>query len=169
MGRAIGLIPSRHHDFRSERRVARLVKVSGRRLHHQKQSFRGRMRFLSADGCATTSPSMGLPNAHRAFVEREKIVAYLLNATHPDNGGKAPFFRSLGFDANDWSRFAAALRRLALTGVVSRRLDSTHGTKYVIDGRLEGSGASAHLVRTVWIVEHGQDAARLVTAFPHGN
>jgi hypothetical protein len=78
---------------------------------------------------------MGLPNAHRAFVEREKIVAYLLNATHPDNGGKAPFFRSLGFDANDWSRFAAALRRLALTGVVSRRLDSTHGTKYVIDGR----------------------------------
>jgi hypothetical protein len=127
------------------------------------------MRFLSADGCATTSPSMGLPNAHRAFVEREKIVAYLLNATHPDNGGKAPFFRSLGFDANDWSRFAAALRRLALTGVVSRRLDSTHGTKYVIDGRLEGSGASAHLVRTVWIVEHGQDAPRLVTAFPHGN
>jgi len=39
-----------------------------------------------------------LPNAERGVVEREKIVDYLLNPTHPDNGGKAEFFFSLGFD-----------------------------------------------------------------------
>src|SRR5262245_37672421 len=40
---------------------------------------------------------MRLPNAERAIVEREKIVDYLLNSAHPDNGGKAQFFFSLGF------------------------------------------------------------------------
>ena len=40
---------------------------------------------------------MILPNAEKAIVERDKIVDYLLNAAHPDNGGKATFFESLGF------------------------------------------------------------------------
>jgi len=35
---------------------------------------------------------MNLPNAGEAVVEREKIVGYLLNPAHPDNGGKAEFF-----------------------------------------------------------------------------
>jgi hypothetical protein len=33
-----------------------------------------------------------LRNAHLAIVERSKIVDYLLNSAHPDNGGKALFF-----------------------------------------------------------------------------
>ena len=33
---------------------------------------------------------MKLPNAHLAVVEERKVVDYLLNAAHPDNGGKAP-------------------------------------------------------------------------------
>jgi len=31
-----------------------------------------------------------------AIVDRHKIVDYLLNSRHPDNGGKAQFFESLG-------------------------------------------------------------------------
>jgi len=38
---------------------------------------------------------MKLPNANNANVEREKIVDYLLNPAHPDNGGKAEFFGTL--------------------------------------------------------------------------
>lgn len=41
---------------------------------------------------------MMLPNAHLAVVERLKMTGYLLNPAHPDNGGKAPFFRALGFE-----------------------------------------------------------------------
>ena len=55
---------------------------------------------------------MKLPNAHLAIVEQEKVVEYLLNPAHPDNGGKAAFFRILGFDREDWSVFATALRKL---------------------------------------------------------
>ena len=44
---------------------------------------------------------MKLPNAHLAVVERAKIVEYLLNPAHPDNGGKAPFFMALGFRPDD--------------------------------------------------------------------
>ncbi|HWH91799.1 MAG TPA: hypothetical protein VNV64_08385 [Candidatus Binatia bacterium] len=40
---------------------------------------------------------MKLPNADAAVVAQEKIRDYLLNAAHPDNGGKAAFFVALGF------------------------------------------------------------------------
>jgi hypothetical protein len=37
-----------------------------------------------------------LPNAERALVEQPKLVDYLLNAAHPDNGGKAKFLEGFG-------------------------------------------------------------------------
>jgi hypothetical protein len=40
---------------------------------------------------------MKLPNSNLAIVEREKVFKYLLNVSHPDNGGKAVFFAALGF------------------------------------------------------------------------
>ena len=40
---------------------------------------------------------MKLPHANQAAVGREKITDYLLNPAHPDNGGKADFFKQLGF------------------------------------------------------------------------
>ena len=42
-------------------------------------------------------PHMKLPNAEKAVVEREKLADYLLNAAHPDNGGKAAFFEGSDF------------------------------------------------------------------------
>ena len=42
-----------------------------------------------------------LRNAHLAVVDRGKILDYLLNDAHPDNGGKARFFASLGFSRED--------------------------------------------------------------------
>lgn len=46
--------------------------------------------MLSASCGANVTEPMKLPHAEKATVEREKIVDYLLNATHPDNAGKAP-------------------------------------------------------------------------------
>jgi hypothetical protein len=45
---------------------------------------------------------MRLPNASKAIVERKKIVDYLLNPAHPDNGGKAQFFDKLKFHRKEW-------------------------------------------------------------------
>ena len=62
-----------------------------------------------------------LPNANVAVVDRTKVVEYLLNREHPDNGGKADFFVGMEFNSGDWDAFggrAAAPR--------SERLSNTH-------------------------------------------
>ena len=72
---------------------------------------------------------MKLPNAERAFVTQEKIRDYLLNAAHPENGGKAAFFMALGFRAEDWPALAASLVKLPETRRLPKPLkQSTDGS-----------------------------------------
>ena len=80
---------------------------------------------------------MKLTNAHMAIVERVKIQDYLLNATHPDNVGKAAFFAGLGFDPDNWQVLAAAPRNVAQNHLVKMSVASPHGQKYVLEGRVE--------------------------------
>ena len=112
-------------------------------------------------------PTLKLPNAVQAVVEREKVTGYLLKAAHPDNGGKAHFFLGLGFRTNDWGSLAAALRQLATVCPVAETLASPHGYKYIVDGRIETPCGKTPIVRTIWIVDAGARVARLVTAYPH--
>ena len=109
---------------------------------------------------------MKLPGANQAVVGREKITDYLLNPAHPDNGGKAEFFLSLGFSRDHWETLAAALKNLAAAGDATASTDSLHGQKYVIVGRIDSPGGQTPLVQSIWIVDKGQTAARLVTAYP---
>ncbi len=110
---------------------------------------------------------MKLPNADEVLVERDKITGYLLNQGHPDNGGKARFFASLGFQSERWQELAHALKVLAgRESSVVKRSESAFGKKFVVDGNLEAPGGKALMVRTVWIVDRGGSAPRLVTAYP---
>ena len=72
---------------------------------------------------------MKLPNAERALVEREKIVNYLLNPAHPDNGGKAAFFwDSAMIEMTGWPwqpRFAGWPRQRRS----AQSMETAHGTK----------------------------------------
>jgi hypothetical protein len=61
---------------------------------------------------------------------------------------------------------ADALRQIAMQHEVFRSVESMYGTKYVVDGTIEGPAGHAGIVRTVWIVESEGDAPRLVTAYP---
>ena len=110
---------------------------------------------------------MRLPNPESAFVAQEKIVDYLLNPGHPDNGGKARFFISLGFDRENWTALATALKKLAHNTEISARLESTHGAKYIIDGHVQSATGRSSVIRTIWIVDRGENIPRLVTAYPH--
>lgn len=110
---------------------------------------------------------MKLPNAERAVVEREKVVDYLLNAAHPDNGGKAQFFEGLGFRREEWRTLAAAFRTLACNAEVTGSMESPHGRKYIMVGKIKSPSGIAPRVQTVWIVDSGSEAARLVTAYPY--
>jgi hypothetical protein len=110
---------------------------------------------------------MKLPNPQRTIVDREKIVGYLLNPAHPDNGGKFKFFTQLGFSGEQSDLMATALKALVKENEVVSVIESPHGRKYVIIGRIESPRGKRPLVQSIWIVDKGLDAARLVTAYPH--
>lgn len=110
--------------------------------------------------------SRKLPAADRAVVESTKVAGYLLNPSHPDNGGKARFFEAVGFPASEPALLVAALKGLAISGEVVLQVASAHGQKYVVDGHLESPGGRQPFVRAVWIVDQGQERPRLVTAYP---
>ncbi len=109
---------------------------------------------------------MKMPHGQMAVVEREKVLDYLLNEAHPDNGGKASFFLGLGFTRENWEIFRAALQEAAELGSVTKMMESVHGIKYVIDARLTGPVGRQASVRTVWAVDAGTEQPRLVTAYP---
>lgn len=108
---------------------------------------------------------MKLPDAHAAIVSREKVADYLLNAAHPDNGGKAEFFGRHGFRRDEWEALADALKHLAVNGDVIFTGESLHGRKFVVVGSLPSPGGKSPLVQSIWIVDKGLAAARLVTAY----
>ena len=110
---------------------------------------------------------MKLPNAGQVIVDKEKIINYLLNEAHPDNGGKATFFHEPGFDREEWSRFSSVFTILAGTTRITKIVESSHGSKYILDGRIEGPGGKAAFVRTIWILDRNGAVPRLVTAYPH--
>ena len=111
---------------------------------------------------------MNLPNAHIAIVDARKVSDYLLNAAHPDNGGKAKFFEALGYVRPDTSPLVTALKSVAAAGNVVDQLESAHGQKYVVDGLLMSHTDQSRFrpVRTIWIIEGPMGAPRLVTAYP---
>lgn len=111
---------------------------------------------------------MKLRNAHLAVVERHKIVDYLLDAAHPDNSGKARFFESLGFSVDEPERLMTALRAVAVDGKVVKAGRSVHGEKFLVEGWLSAHTEESHrrMIRTIWIIDRGYEAPRLVTAYP---
>ena len=110
---------------------------------------------------------MRLPNADRAVVALNKVTDYLLNAAHPDNGGKAKFFEAMGFSPAEPARLSAALREVAMNGSATLHSESTHGAKFIVDGPITALSGKQALVRTVWIIDREQQSPRLVTAYPH--
>ena len=111
---------------------------------------------------------MNLPNAGQARVDREKITEYLLSEDHADGRSKAAFFQRFGFHPDLWAVLAEALQRHGQANPVIAVVESPYGTRYIVDGEMETPDRRNARVRTVWIVEQGTAAPRLVTAYPIG-
>lgn len=109
---------------------------------------------------------MKLPDAERALVERAKIVEYLLNATHRYGESKARFFADFGFSSQEWLVFADALRAHGRENDVMRSRETGFGPRYEVEGELAAPDGRRPRVRTVWQVDKGQIAPRLITAYP---
>jgi hypothetical protein len=107
-----------------------------------------------------------LPNAHLVRVERRKIVEYLLSPTHRRGVVKARYFRAFGFAPSAWQALARAHRRHGRTGNVVASNTSEFGVRYEVEGRLETPDGRRPLVVTIWQVDVGEVAPRLLTAYP---
>ena len=109
---------------------------------------------------------MILPQREKAYVPPEKLSKYLLSETHSVGQYKSKFFRSFGFDETNLDLLSASLIEVAQTNDVDRKESSSHGTKYVVTGRLRVPSGTYVNIRTIWIIEPDNEAPRFVTAYP---
>jgi len=109
---------------------------------------------------------VNLPNAHLALVEREKITDYLLNPAHRYGASKARFFAEFGFRVDKWEELATALREHGQQHEVSRVKETGFGPRYAVEGELRAPDGRRPRVRSVWQIDEGQIAPRLITAHP---
>jgi hypothetical protein len=110
--------------------------------------------------------AMKLPNAHLAVVERAKLSEYLLNPGHRYGASKAQFFLSFGFKLEAYDVLAQAFREHGQHYEIVKETVTPFGTQYEIEGDLRTPDGRNPHVRTVWQVDKGQLAPRLITAYP---
>jgi len=109
---------------------------------------------------------MRLPHADLAVVQRAKVCDYLLNPAHRYGESKARFFAEFGFRAEAWEELALALREHGRQNEVSRVRETGFGPRYEVEGELTAPDGRRPRVCTVWQVDKGQMAPRLITAYP---
>ena len=109
---------------------------------------------------------MKLPVANKLVVEREKITDYLLNPAHRYGAGKARFFTHFGFRAAAWEQLAQALREHGLKHDVTKTRETGFGPRYEVEGKLSCPNGRQPRVRSVWQLDQGAVAPRLLTAYP---
>ncbi len=108
---------------------------------------------------------MLLPNGESAIVDIRKLRDYCLNPDNPRGSGKARVFAAaLGVTAED----APALRDelLAAARTEEARLGELdmYGQRYTIDFEVRTDTGKA-IVRSGWIVLHGENVPRLTTCY----
>ncbi len=109
---------------------------------------------------------MNLPNADTVLAEQTKIVDYLLNPAHRYGASKARFFAQFGFRTEAWEELALALREHGRQNEVSRVRETGFGPRFEIEGDLTAPDGRRPRVCTVWQLDKGQTAPRLITAYP---
>jgi filamentous hemagglutinin len=109
---------------------------------------------------------MRLPRADALVVEQEKVVDYLLNPAHRYGESKARFFAAFGFRIEEWEVFAHALQEHGRSHDVTKVKETGFGPRYEVEGELVVSDGRRPRVLTVWQLDKGEVAPRLITAYP---
>lgn len=108
---------------------------------------------------------MKLPNPERAVITQNKIEGYLLSPVHSVGRHKAAFFAALGYTQAEWKILASDLRNMLTENAISTG-ETGYGRKFEIWASITGpSGRSASVI-TAWIILHGEDSPRFITAYP---
>ena len=107
-----------------------------------------------------------LPNAHLAVVEREKVLNYLLNSRHHYGASKAHFFAQFGFLPEKEEFLIQTLQEHGQKHDIVKVTETGFGPRYLIEGELRAPDGRTPHVCTVWQLDKGQLAPRLITAYP---
>ena len=100
-------------------------------------------------------------------VEREKLVAYLLNKDHQRGHGKAKFFFSCGFSLDHAGVFERALLAHAAENDIFETTQDEFGEKTVVKCSTKTPDGNTPCILTVWRLDLGRAPYRLITAYPN--
>lgn len=109
---------------------------------------------------------MNLPNRENAYISPEKLTDYLLLRSHPIGGSKARYLRSVGFNETNLLLLQDGLLSIAHTFRVARHFSTPYGEKFVVEGEMLAPNGNFIHLKTVWIIDVGQEKPRFVTAYP---
>ena len=109
---------------------------------------------------------MKLPNNQNAYVPLTKLLDYLLSETHSVGKAKAKLLRSVGFNEANVQLLKKGLLDIAHTQDVEEEITTPHGVKYVVYGDMATPVGLVIKMRTIWIIDNGQERPRFVTAYP---
>jgi hypothetical protein len=108
---------------------------------------------------------MKLPNGTEAIVEMTKLAGYCLDPTHPYGHHKSRVFRAaLGLTLADAAELRAALLKAAKEEEAEAKGADEYGWRFVIDFEMKRDERKA-VIRSRWIIRHGEIRPRLVTSF----
>jgi len=107
-----------------------------------------------------------LPNQKNASVSLSKISDYLISETHPVGKWKAKIFQSHGYTQKNIDSLRDGLLSIANEEEVNDIINTIYGTKYIINGNLKTPSGKELNVKTIWIIDTGQEIPRFVTAYP---
>jgi len=105
----------------------------------------------------------------KPVVPIEKVRDYLLKLDHPDGGPKAAFFIAGGYTPDRPEELASALTRHFMDNPPANKTpDRFGGMRVTIEATLITPNGRAPKVRSVWTIDEGETAPRLITAYPAG-
>jgi len=110
---------------------------------------------------------MKMPNSGQSFVPEQKITDYLLSDAHETGKHKAKFFSSFGFGIADAATFKAALIQHSVVRDIDSEQQTPFGAKYILTCKIQTPDERNPCVVTVWIIETGKEAPKLITAYPN--
>jgi hypothetical protein len=106
------------------------------------------------------------PHADQAVIAQDKLCNYLLNVTHRRGGSKAKLLVAMGYQPDDWQRLESDLHTQHLTAEVDRVADTDYGPRYEIVAPLVGPAGRPVTFRSIWQIDIGTQAPRLITMYP---
>ena len=105
-----------------------------------------------------------LPNSETAWVEKKKVLKYLLDINNPKGKPKAEYFMRHGFTLAAWEVMRDALVAQGASNPVVRITDNPFGKRYVVECSCPTPDGANPCIRSVWEVAPTDSRPRLITA-----